>query len=264
VTLEFDRHVRAQWTGKADLYERSFASLCAGAAPLLLDAAEVAAGTRVLDVGTGPGTVARLAVERRANVAAVDAERSMVEMTREYVPDVRLGTLPDLPFLDGVFDAAVANFVINHVGDPAAAVGGMRRVVRPGGTVAVTIWASSPSSNLVDEAITAAGLEIPASPRVDPERDFDRTEAGLGALLTSTGLSDVRASSPAWTHRVDPEVWWSGPAGGIGALGVLLAAQPPAVIAKIKQEYDRIAADRLDEHGMLAFPVVAYLASGRV
>ncbi|HEY2795805.1 MAG TPA: methyltransferase domain-containing protein [Micromonosporaceae bacterium] len=264
MTLEFDLHVRAQWTGKADVYERSFASLCAGAAPLLLDAAEVTTGTKVLDVGTGPGTVARLAVERRASVAAVDAERSMVEKAREYVPDVRLGTLPDLPFLDGVFDAAVANFVINHVGDPGASVRGMRRVVRPGGTVAVTIWATSPSSHLIDEAIRAAGVEIPAPPRPDAERDFNRTEEGFAALLASTGLSDVRASTPSWTHRVDPEVWWSGPAGGIGVLGTLLAAQPAGVLAKIKQEYDRIAADRLDEQGMLAFPVAAYLASGRV
>ncbi|HEY1484537.1 MAG TPA: class I SAM-dependent methyltransferase, partial [Micromonosporaceae bacterium] len=155
MTLEFDRHVRAQWAGKADLYERSFASLCAGAASSLLDAAEVTVGTKLLDVGTGPGTVAREAMRRRASVSAVDAERSMVEKTREHVPDVRIGTLPDLPFLDGTFDAAVANFVINHVGDPAAAVRGMRRVVHTGGMVAVTIWGDSPTRLLFVDAIDA-------------------------------------------------------------------------------------------------------------
>ena len=58
--MDFDTYERGLWAGRAAAYERGFARLTAHTAEALLDAAGVAAGTRVLDVGTGPGVVARL------------------------------------------------------------------------------------------------------------------------------------------------------------------------------------------------------------
>jgi SAM-dependent methyltransferase len=263
--LAFDAFEREMWTDRAAAFGASFALLCAGAAPALLDAAEVTVGTKILDVGTATGTVARLAQQRGAVVSAIDAERSMVEATRAFIPDVRHGRLPDLPFIDGTFDVAVANFVVNHVGDPLAAIRGMRRVVRPGGTIAVTIWPTpSPTSSLAGAAIAAAGVVPPPAPRLEPEHDFARTTDGLGDLLTRAGLTDVTTRLFRWEHRTDPEVWWSGSAGGVGAIGHAVTSQTPEVIAKIKQEYDRLAADYLDSDGLLRLPTSAVLATGRV
>jgi hypothetical protein len=70
----FDDHERQRWAGRASAYERSFAPLCAHPAGPLLDAAGVAAGDRVLDVGTGTGMVAALAAARGGQVVAVAAE----------------------------------------------------------------------------------------------------------------------------------------------------------------------------------------------
>ncbi len=265
VTLEFDSYERDLWSGRASVYAASFASLCAGAAESLLDAAGVTSGTRMLDVGTGPGTVARLAVARGAIVSAVDAEPTMVELAGRDLPDVRLAVLPELPFEDDVFDAAVANCVVNHVGDPAAALREMRRVVRPGGTVAVTIWPGELSvvRSLVADAIEAAGVVTADMPRLDEDLDFRRDADGFGALLMKAGLSDVVSTEIAWEHRVDPEVWWSGPAGGLGGVGYVLTRQTPEMVAKIKQEYDRLAAPRLDTDGSLPLPAIALLAHGR-
>lgn len=83
---EFDAWERRAWDGRAEAYARSFAHLCAYTAPMLLDAAGVTAGVRVLDAGTGPGTVAALAVARGARVTAVDAEPSMVATAAAAVP----------------------------------------------------------------------------------------------------------------------------------------------------------------------------------
>ena len=58
--MDFDTYERGLWAGRAAAYERGFARLTAHTAEALLDAAGVAAGTRVLDVGTGPGVAARL------------------------------------------------------------------------------------------------------------------------------------------------------------------------------------------------------------
>jgi 2-polyprenyl-3-methyl-5-hydroxy-6-metoxy-1,4-benzoquinol methylase len=141
----FDEHERLQWRGAGRAYHGSFARLCAHPAPTLLDAAGVEPGVRVLDVGTGTGTVAALACSRGAEVVAVDAEPSMVELAGHQAPaaEIRLATLPHLPFADSSFDAAVANFVLNHVGDPAAAE--LHRMVCPGGRIAVTIWPAPPA-----------------------------------------------------------------------------------------------------------------------
>ncbi|XVU30211.1 class I SAM-dependent methyltransferase [Actinoplanes sp. CA-054009] len=266
-TNDFDQHERTQWAGRAEAFQGSFAALCAHPAGPLLDAAAVEAGTRLLDAGTGTGTVAALAWARGAHVVAVDAEPSMLELTARRVPaaEIHRALLPDLPFGDRSFDAAVANFVINHVGDPEAAVRELRRVVRPGGRVAVTIWPhpTPPAQQLWSTIFDAAGVERPADlPRVTPDKEFPRTAEGLSGLLRRSGLTAVTGETIAWTHRTDPESWWSGPANGIGSHGAVMRRQAPATVTRVRREYDRLTAPYLDGDGRLALPTAALLATG--
>lgn len=261
----FDEFERRAWGGRAEAYGRSFGLLCAYTVPRLLDVAGVGAGVRVLDVGTGTGTVAAAAGARGAKVTAVDAEPSMVAAAGRAVPsaEVRLAVLPELPFADDEFDAVVGNFVLNHVGRPAAALAELRRVTRPGGRIALTIWASPPAPGqaLLGRAVEAAGVARPADvPRLAAEDDFPRTETGFAALLANEGLTAPTCETPAWTHHVDPEVWWSGPAAGIATIGRIVTAQPPAVIASIRAHYDVLCAPFRTPAGLLALPHTAFLA----
>jgi hypothetical protein len=70
----FDRSERAIWRGSAEAYAATFAHLCAHLAPDLRDGAlgDGGVAARLLDVGTGTGTVARAARERGADVVALD------------------------------------------------------------------------------------------------------------------------------------------------------------------------------------------------
>ncbi|MGR6320319.1 class I SAM-dependent methyltransferase [Micromonospora soli] len=269
IGTDFDAHERSRWAGRAEAYQRSFGRLCAYPTEALLDAAEVRAASRVVDVGTGPGTVAAAALTRGAAVVAVDAEPSMLDAARATARGAALAraVLPRLPFQAGGFDAAVANFVLNHVGDPAAGVAELRRVVRPGGRVAVTVWPSPhpPLQRLWGRAVAAAGVPTPDDlPRLAPERDFPRTEAGLAGLLAAPGLTDVRCTTLTWVHHADPVDWWAGPAAGIGSVGLVVQRQPADVRERIRREYERLSAAYRDADGTLRLPTAALLGSARV
>lgn len=264
--MSFDDHERAQWHGRADDFAGSFAHLCAGAVEALLDAAGVSTGTRMLDVGTGTGAVASAGAARGARVWAADAEPSMVAATAARVPaaEVVLATLPHLPYADGEFDAVLANFVLNHVGDPRAAAAELRRVTGTGGRVAVSVWPApaSPSQALWPEVFAAAGVTAVPGTRLPAERDFARTPDGLAGVLASAGLRDVTATTLTWTHRVDPETWWAGPAAGLGAAGATLLAQTPEARSRVRAVYDALTRDRTGPDGRLALDTSAVLAVG--
>ncbi|MGW0534896.1 class I SAM-dependent methyltransferase [Streptomyces sp. NPDC003032] len=256
------------WAGQADAYAGGFAGLCAYPVPWLLDAAEVREGVRLLDVGTGTGTAAAGACERGAKVTAVDAEPGMLARAARTAPeaDVRSAALPHLPFADDEFDAVVANFVLNHVGQPRKALTELRRVTRPGGRTAVTIWAapSAPGQAVLGRAVQAAGVTRPADlPALDPEEDFPRDEEGLAALLGRAGLRNAGCAALAWDHRTTPEEWWSGPAAGVATIGRIVTSQPPAVIAEIKDRFESLCAEFADADGAIALPHAALLAHGQ-
>ena len=262
--MDFDDYERRIWAGRAAAYERGFARLTAHTTGALLDAAGVEAGTRLLDVGTGPGAVAGAAAARGASVLAVDAEPSMAEAAARNVPglDVRVAALPDLPLNDGEFDAVTGNFVITAVGDPPAALAELHRVLHPGGRLALTCWTypPSPAVGIATEAIKAAGVPWPDDIPVPPFRPFSSPGA-FEALLTGTGFTEATAREVSWEHRVDPEDWWQVYLSGVGSIGLVIGRQEAATVARIKTEFDRLVAPYAGDGGQVALPAVAVLAS---
>ena len=260
-----DAYERRMWEGRAQAYVVSFATLCAYPVHALLDAANVGPGVTTLDVGTGPGTVAAAAADRGATIVAVDAEPSMIRIAAAAVPtaDVRSALLPNLPFPDEAFEAVVANFVINHVGDPGAATAELLRVVRPGGRVAATIWPQPPPplQRLWTDVAEAAGLAPSQSPSVAADIDFPRTADGFVALLAGAGLRDVTCETLEWQHQTSLDAWWVGPANGLGALGAALADASAETVARTKQCYERLATRHV-ANGVLSLPTAALLAVG--
>jgi SAM-dependent methyltransferase len=265
---EFDRYERGHWSGQAEAYQRTFGELVAGPVDALLAAARVGASTLLLDAGTGPGTVAARAIERGASVLAVDIEPSMLGLAGRAAPAAHLlrAAVQHLPLATGHVDAAVANFVIDHVGDPVAAATELGRVVRPGGAVAVTIWSRvRPANEVWAEILGAVQLPAPACALpVTPERTVERTPDGVTDLLHAAGLVDVRCDVVAWTYSVDPETWWHGITGGVGTTGSLIRAQTPETVQQIRSHYDRVTAAYRRDGGPITMPASALVGSGRV
>ena len=232
----------ALWTDVAAVYDRSFATLCAGTTDALL--AQVPAGARVLDVGCGAGHVAESLVRAGHVVHAVDPDPEMVALaTSRSAADVRRGGLPDLPYEAASFDAVVANFVLNHVDDPLAAARGLVPVTRPGGRVVATTWPAyaAPQATLWGTLLDASGGVRPEMPRLDPALDFERSPQGLGDLLTRAGLGDVVVGTTEWDWRVGVDDFWAGVT-RVGNFGVTWRAQSRDVQERMRAGYADAAA----------------------
>ncbi|WP_034090499.1 class I SAM-dependent methyltransferase [Streptacidiphilus albus] len=265
----FDAFERRGWTGLDAAYADGFARMTAHTVAPLLDAAGVGAGSRVLDVGTGPGTVAAAALARGARVTAVDASPGMAARAAAACPgaEVLTAVLPELPLPDAAFDAVVGNFVINHLGDPEAGLAELRRVLRPGGRLALTCWESSDmrATAVFGESVEAAGVPVPEDlPARGPFlAGFADRAPAFAELLDRAGLVDTGARRVKWTHRVDPDAWWASVVGGTPITGSLVARLAPADAARIKRHYD-LAVAHYAEPGSttVALPAVAVLAAG--
>ena len=101
-------------------------------------------GSRILDVATGTGLVARELAARGADVVQVDPSEPMLRagwaVTGGRAPTRRmwpvLARAEELPFPDGTFDGLTFTYLLRYVDDPATTVRELARVVRPGGRVA--------------------------------------------------------------------------------------------------------------------------------
>jgi SAM-dependent methyltransferase len=109
--------------------------------------AELAPGAEVLDVATGPGTLALMAAAAGAKVAALDFSEAMVAALRArardrgVAVDVRVGDGQALPYPDGRFAAGFSMFGLMFFPDRAAGLRELHRVLRPGGRAVVASWA---------------------------------------------------------------------------------------------------------------------------
>ncbi len=118
----------------------------------------VSKASTVADVGTGTGFVAAGLAPRVKRVVGIDNAPAMLEVARENLRtlgasnvDLVVGEAPRLPLQEGAVDAAFANMVLHHAEDPAAMLREMVRVVRPGGTVAITDEVAHPYAWMREE-----------------------------------------------------------------------------------------------------------------
>lgn len=251
------------WSGVAEAYRRSFATLCAGTIPTMLEA--TASGTTHLDLGSGTGDLALAAAREGRGVVAVDPDPDMVAMTRAALAPAGARVLeaaaPTLPLPDASVGAITANFVVNHVPDPRATMRDLARVAAPSAPIALTIWPAAPGPHLAayGEAARAAGAVAVPSTRLAPELDFPRSPDGLAGLADEAGLRVERAEELCWTWRIAADDLMAGIAGGVAGPGRMHLAQTEAVRADIETRVRQLWSAYATDGGLLAVPVTAAL-----
>ncbi|MFG2193597.1 methyltransferase domain-containing protein [Streptomyces sp. NPDC048639] len=180
---------------------------------------ELRPGLSVLDVGCGPGTITADLAARVApgRVTAVDAAPGILDDARRVAAERGLDTVDfavadvhALDHPDASFDVVHAHQVLQHVGDPVAALREMRRVCRPGGVVAAR------------DSDYRAMTWFPAVPGLDAWLDlYERVarasggEPDAGRHLLSwarrAGFTDITSTAATWCFASPEErAWWSG------------------------------------------------------
>ena len=258
---------RTGWERVAGDYHRYFAALTTRFIDPLLDAGGVKAGSRVLDVATGPGYVAAAAARRGAEVEGIDFAEAAVALARQRHPAIsfQTGSAEKLPFPDALFDAVVMNFGLLHVSQPELALAEAYRVLRSGGRVAFTVWGDPNTClgfKIILNAIAAHGaMDVPLPEGPPFFRFSDPIESKR--VLTEDGFRDstVEEIHVDWEMQ-DADVLFETFLYGAVRTGALLQAQKPEALAAIRIAV-REAVMAFDEAGSIRLPMAAVLSYGR-
>lgn len=207
-------------------------------APQLADLADLARGSRALDIGCGPGALMAELVARLGapNVVGVDPSEPFVEAARSRHPgvEVRIAAAEALPFADGAFDAALAQLVVHFMADPVAGLREMRRVTRPGGAVVACVWDYAGGGAPLS-LFWSAARELDAA-AVDESHLAGARRGHLAELFASAGLRDVEeVTLSIRLEHAGFEEWWEPYTGGVGPAGAYVHRLEPGRRAELRE-----------------------------
>ncbi len=246
-----------RWLASADVRERQLAPI----ADVLLAAARLAPGERVLDVGCGTGPTTRLAaaaVGPGGAVVGLDVAAELVAAAAR-VP-VEPGAAPiswvtadaTAWAAEDDFDVVISRFGVMFFADPAAAFANLCRLVRPGGRLCVATWSprsTMPFFELPIEVIRAYarrhGLAVEITPPDAGPFSLSRPDQ-VRELLTGAGWRDVQVTPhevplPVGADAVEAARAANNSGGARSALAALDEHHREAITAELAARY---AADR--------------------
>jgi ubiquinone/menaquinone biosynthesis C-methylase UbiE len=262
----------------AEGYARWWAPVIAPESVAAIDqvASAIDAGaTRVLDVGTGTGTLAIELLRRwpQIRVTAIDASSGMIEKAageadRLLAPDqrarleLRVAFADDLGLADGSVDVAVSSFVLQLVPNRSRALREVRRVLRPGGVFGWVSWLAHDGFWAPDADFDDALVDVGEEPREWSDRPGDlRDPATAAAQMRRAGFADVSAVAGELVHGFTID-------GFVGFMAEfdeedLVQSLDPAVRARFDAALRRRLARHRPEQLALRLPTVAVRGTRR-
>ena len=252
----------------APTYQDFFSPVTALAISPLLNAAQVRSGATLLDVATGPGSLALEATRLGMICTGIDLSPGMIQLAEKSNPVIvfRVADVEHLPFADASFDAVVCNFGLGHFPYPEASVAECVRVLKPGGWITLSWW-DDPSKQRIQGLFREAIAEIGAAPPADvPQghavyRFADTRE--FRNLLEGADLTDVGVEDHQTTYLIpDIDALWRGGLGSFALTAAAIAHQDAATQAAIRAALERRAATYWTTGG-LKVPVAFKIGAGQ-
>jgi len=263
---EFEELEKAGWERTVDDYYAACRPVTHRLIVPLLDAARVSAGSRVLDVGTGPGDVAAEAAERGAEVIGLDFARAMINLAVRLHPDLPfvIADAVSPPFEDRSFDAVVGNFTFHHIADQQRALVSWRHLLRDGGCLALTVW-DDPSAcrmlGLFVDAVAAAGIASTDDHAAAPA--MAASDESYLARLHEAGFHPTSVTTIGFTIQpVSVDALWSSVLAATVRTAATITRESLSAQQRIRVAFDRLTNDYLTDDGLVV-PVSVKLIAGR-
>ena len=234
-------------------------------ARVLLEVVPPRPGDAILDVATGPGTVARPAAALAGpsgRVTAVDLSAAMLNVARSFPAEASSApidyiespaTAIRLP--DATFDRAYCQQGLQHMFDPAAALAEIRRLLKPNARLGVAIWHQSPFSLfrqvVADLGITAEGAQ-PST--------FGRDPAELQKALQQAGFTEVQVQTRQLVSVLEGGVPQALEVAVATSAGALMQDLPAEQQARVRQALTAALQPMVKEDGV-HLTSIAHIAS---
>jgi SAM-dependent methyltransferase len=271
-------HLHAMWGSVAGAWAEHAAYADGRGAEVtqrMLELTTPGPGERVLELACGPGGVGLAAADRVApggEIVLSDVAPEMTSIAAARAAALGLGNVSTLVLdlerieqPDGSYDVVLCREGLMFAPEPARAAGEIRRVLRPGGRVALAVWGPrerNPWLGIVLDAVSAQiGKPVPPPGIPGPFSLEDPDE--LAALLSDAGLADVVVTElPVPLRAASLQEWWARTSALAGPLARVLASLPEEAGRALRARLQE-ATRAYETPDGLEFPGVTLLASGR-
>jgi ubiquinone/menaquinone biosynthesis C-methylase UbiE len=198
----------------AENYERNLVPIIfAPWADELVETARLRQGDRVLDVACGTGIVARIAARKlggtgTGTVTGLDVSAPMITVARATALTEGVGvewreaSAVELPFPEAAFDIVLCQSGLQFFPDRSASLREMRRVLKPGGRLILSVWGPLERSHGFAVAADAIARHIGPEAARPITLAFDLSDAGeLRALVIDANVKDIAIRAAVKTLR---------------------------------------------------------------
>jgi len=274
---QFRRSSLARWERVAPCWGTHRATIQRAAQPVsawMVEAIDPQPGQRVLELAAGPGDTGLLAAELIApsgTLISSDGSEAMVEQARARAAELRIDNVEfatiDAEWIDlptASVDGVLCRWGYMLLADPEAALRETRRVLKPGGRVALAAWAdpaANPWVSVAQQELVALGAAPPPDPQ-EPSMFAFRDPERIEQLLDAAGFTEVQiAQVDVVFEHPSLDDWWDSQLDVSSTLHDLVAALTPAQRDDLRDAIDARLAEHVADDGSVALPGRTHVAA---